>query len=70
METDIHTIVEKLIVLGEDADELRHWESIYGDLPEEGKKELLGNLQGELQELLVIENGSTKKVESSPQKAA
>ena len=65
METDIKKLVEQLVVLGEDADELRYWESIYASLPGEGQEQILRNLQKELQELLAIENSATGNPEKT-----
>ena len=44
----LKNIVSRLISLGEEADELHFWESIFDDLPDDEKKSLLQNLEEEL----------------------
>lgn len=48
---EIKQIVNELIVLGRDADELNYWLSIYDDLNENRRAELLSNLKKELEVL-------------------
>jgi len=48
---NLKIIVEKLIALGEDAEELQYWLDIYIDLPEEQQKEIFENLSAELKKL-------------------
>lgn len=49
--TEIVTIIEHLIQLGEDRDELDYWLQIYDYLPEEKQAELYENLSRELEAL-------------------
>lgn len=49
--TEIVTIIEQLIQLGEDRDELDYWLQIYDYLPEEKQAELYENLSHELEAL-------------------
>lgn len=45
---ELHDVVEKLIAQGEEADELRYWESIFGDLSDDERSAVLLNLKSEL----------------------
>ncbi|HUC01459.1 MAG TPA: hypothetical protein VMA75_00950 [Candidatus Paceibacterota bacterium] len=45
---ELHDVVEKLIALGEEADELRYWESIFADLSDDEKSAIVLNLKSEL----------------------
>lgn len=48
---ELNNIIQKLIALGEDAEELNLWKDIYADLDPEDQKELDENLTNELKEL-------------------
>lgn len=45
---ELHAVVEKLIAQGEEAAELRYWESLFGDLSDDEKSAILLNLKSEL----------------------
>jgi hypothetical protein len=45
---EFYDVIQQLIPLGEDKKELHYWESIFDDLTEEEKLEVLGNLKEEL----------------------
>ena len=47
----LDALIEKLIGLGDTAEELRYIQSIFEDFKEEEKEAMLKNLEGELAEL-------------------
>jgi len=48
---ELATLINKLVALGEDADELHFWLSIYDDMAADEQAELTANLQQELTNL-------------------
>jgi hypothetical protein len=50
-EKELHDVVEKLLVLGEEEAELRFWESIFNELSEEEQNSVISSLKSELAEL-------------------
>ncbi len=48
---DIGATIDELLLLGEDAEELKFWKNIISDLTPEEQEKLRANLQAELEEL-------------------
>jgi len=55
MQEELNDILNKLIVLGEDKDELDYWRDIFADLSEEKQKEVFNLFKLELEKLSVIQ---------------
>lgn len=49
--TEIQTMVDQLVKMGEDPDEFSFWLSVYETLPQDLQEELSQNLEGELTDL-------------------
>lgn len=58
MADTLSQIIDDLITLGENRDELEFWKTIYPDLSASEQKELMNNLENELQKLRGISKNS------------